>query len=130
MEDNWPASGEISRDFGRKTEARDFRHTRFKRIGTVKNVARLREDFHDLFLRPPAKEIQVLAMDDGRWVWTRPKYGYKLHDLELHSMKQKYKEWQRRQGIDPPHDATRAADFSKDFLTSDAVNSLTLYETL
>ncbi len=76
-----------------------------------------------------AKEIQVFAMEMGRWVWTRPQFGYNIDTFEFESAQQKYKEWQRAQGIFPVILASRLADFPRDFLLNE-LNSLALFKAL
>src|SRR3990170_1903460 len=41
-----------------------------------------------------AREVQTCAMDDGRWVWTRPRFGYEIPRDEFELLQEKYKEWQ------------------------------------
>jgi hypothetical protein len=77
-----------------------------------------------------AKEIQVAAQYIGRWVWTRPRFGYQITDFDFRSMQQKYKEWQRANGILPVARAARLSDFPSEFLLSDEVGSLPLYKAL
>lgn len=77
-----------------------------------------------------AREIHVFAMEAGRWVWTRPRFGYKIDDFEFQSLQQKFKEWQRRIGAEQIRGAQTLADFPRDFLLSGEVNSLNLFERL
>ena len=76
-----------------------------------------------------AREIQVWAMEMGRWVWTRSKFGYQIDDFQFRSAQEKYKEWQRWQGISPVNLASRLSDFPKDFLLNE-VHCLALFKIL
>jgi hypothetical protein len=77
-----------------------------------------------------AREIHVVAMEMGRWVWTRPHFGYQIPAFDFESTQEKYKEWQRARGISPAARAARLSDFPRDFLLNDEVGSLTLYKAL
>jgi GNAT superfamily N-acetyltransferase len=83
----------------------------------------------ELFRRWGAKEIQVTAMDDGRWVWTREKFGYRIPIDEFEFLQQRYSEWQRETGVTDVERAVALADFPKEFLLS-AARSLSLYKDL
>lgn len=103
-----------------------FVRTKFQNAGLATYLCVKEENY---FRKWGAKEIQVFAMDMGRWVWTRPRFGYQIDAFEFKSAQQKYKEWQRGQGISPVVLASRLSDFPRDFLLSE-VNSLTLYKAL
>lgn len=76
-----------------------------------------------------ADEIQLYAMETGRWVWTRPRFGYSIHESDFHSLQQKYKEWQRKNGVRTIEVAGKLSDFPMDFLLSTQVSTLNLYKT-
>lgn len=86
-----------------------------------------RED--SLFRRWGAAEIQVTAMEDGRWVWTRPQFGYAIRAEDFLLLQQRYTEWQRERGALEVRRATNLVDFPRDFLLS-TPNSLALFKTL
>lgn len=71
-----------------------------------------------LFRNWGAAEIQVTAMEDGRWVWTRPKYGYSIRADDFRLLQQRYTEWQRENGLAQIRRAANLADFPRDFLLS------------
>ncbi|HTV59604.1 MAG TPA: hypothetical protein VMJ93_12105 [Verrucomicrobiae bacterium] len=76
-----------------------------------------------------AREIQVLAMDKGRWIWTRPKFGYKLGEDDFRATVQRYIDWQRQRGLERPQIPKLLEDFPRDFLETQ-VNSLALFKVL
>ncbi|HET7890449.1 MAG TPA: hypothetical protein VFL34_02950 [Candidatus Sulfotelmatobacter sp.] len=82
-----------------------------------------------LFKRWGATEIQTTAMDDGRWVWTREKFGYRIPVADFQLLQQRYVEWQRELGRSEVRRADSLADFPKEFLLS-AVNSFPLFKGL
>jgi GNAT superfamily N-acetyltransferase len=84
----------------------------------------------DLFRRWGAKQIHVTAMDEGRWAWTREKFGYTLPSFDLNLLKQRYIEWQRENGLAPIIHAGALSEFPKEFLLSAATHSLPLYKDL
>jgi len=83
----------------------------------------------ELFRRWGAREIQVTAMDDGRWVWTREKFGYSIPVADFDLLQQRYVEWQRERGAVDINRARVLSDFPKDFLLS-ATSSVPLYKDL
>jgi GNAT superfamily N-acetyltransferase len=83
----------------------------------------------ELFRRWGAREIQVTAMEDGRWVWTRPKFGYSIPIVDFQLHQQRYIEWQRETGVATVVRAAALADFPREFLLS-ATSSLLLYKEL
>jgi|SRR5579863_5748264 len=103
-----------------------FVRTRFQNAGLASYLFGKEENY---FRRWGAKEIQIFATDKGRWVWTRPRFGYQIDDLEFKSTQQKYKEWQRGRGIFPVVLALRLSDFPSDFLLNE-VSTLMLYKGL
>jgi GNAT superfamily N-acetyltransferase len=100
---------------------------KFQNAGLATHLCRKEESY---FRRWGAKEIHVWAMEMGRWVWTRPRFGYQISDFEFESTQQKYIEWQRAQGRFPIVKAPRVSDFPRDFLLGDQVSLLTLYKVL
>ena len=97
----------------------------FQNRGLATYIVR-RED--DLFRRWGAKEIQVVAMEFGRWVWTRGRFGYNIADFGFYQ--QKYRDWQRARGVAQVKQAKRLSDFPRDFLLSSAVSTLPLFKSL
>jgi GNAT superfamily N-acetyltransferase len=89
----------------------------FQGSGLAEYILRQEEE---LFRRWGAKEIQVTAMDDGRWVWTRAKFGYGIPVVDFNLLQQAYKEWQRATNAPVIHRADTVADFPRDFLLSGA----------
>jgi GNAT superfamily N-acetyltransferase len=88
----------------------------------------LREE--DLFRRWGAEEIQVTAMDDGRWVWTRQRFGYSIPDLDFQLLQQRYIEWQREADRNAAiRRANTMADFPREFLLS-AATAFQLFKRL
>jgi hypothetical protein len=75
-----------------------------------------------------ASEVQTLAMYDGRWVWTRPEFGYQCSEFQFSSIQQQYRDWQRTKGSSYVK-AKNLADFPKAFLLSE-VSSLKLFKNL
>jgi GNAT superfamily N-acetyltransferase len=86
----------------------------------------------DLFRRWGAVEVQLCAMESGRWVWTRDKFGYSTTDFEFGALQQKYRDWQRSRGVARTEiaNAARLSDFPQEFLLSPSPTSLTLYKAL
>jgi GNAT superfamily N-acetyltransferase len=86
----------------------------------------------ELFRMWGASEVQLCAMDFGRWVWTREKFGYSIRAFELAALQQKYRDWQRSRGIAAAElvRAEHLADFPQDFLLSPLPASLTLFKRL
>jgi hypothetical protein len=76
-----------------------------------------------------AREIQTTAMDDGRWVWTHPRFGYSAPDVEFQLLQQRYSEWQRETRAAAIIKAGTITDFPREFLLS-AVGSVTLFKSL
>jgi GNAT superfamily N-acetyltransferase len=104
-----------------------FIRRKFQRAGLATYLCGKEEGF---FQSWGAKEIQVVAMEMGRWVWTRAHFGYQIPKFDFESAQQKYKEWQRARGISPVARAVGLSDFPRDFLLGDEIGSLTLYKTL
>jgi len=84
----------------------------------------------NLFRRWGAKEIQVFAMDLGRWVWTRERFRYSIPPFDFGLTQQRYREWQRATGVSKIRLATCLSDFPKEFLLSPAVGTLPLFKSL
>jgi len=105
---------------------RFYCRTPFQRGGLATQLL-LREE--GVFKKWGAREIQLLAMDAGRWVWTRPKFGYQIADFDMHSLRQQYLDWQRSQKMTSILIAASLDDFPRAFLES-AVNSLCLYKII
>lgn len=82
-----------------------------------------------LFRNWGAAEIQVTAMEDGRWVWTRPKFRYSIRPEDFSLLQQRYTEWQRQNRAGRITRAASLADFPRDFLLS-APSSLPLFKVL
>jgi GNAT superfamily N-acetyltransferase len=82
-----------------------------------------------IFRKWGAREIQLLAMDSGRWIWTRPQFGYQISAFDMHSLLQQFQDWQRRGGIAVTGVPGTLAELPRDFLET-AVNSLTLFKLL
>ena len=80
------------------------------RLGTYLDA---REEL--LYRRWGAEEIHVLASKDGRWVWTRPRFGYRIDRFHFNNLQQKYGEWQRTLGHTDIVDAPNLSAFPKDF---------------
>lgn len=104
-----------------------FVRRKFQEAGLATHLCGKEEEY---FRAWGAEEIQVAAMEMGRWVWTRPRFGYQIATLEFESMQEKYKEWQRAQRIFPVVRAARLSDFPREFLLGDEVGSLPLYKEL
>jgi len=85
-----------------------------------------------LFKKWGAAEIQLCAMDFGRWVWTRDKFGYSILPLEFAALQQRYRDWQRSRGAPSAGilSADRLSDFPQEFLLSPLPASLTLFKRL
>ena len=77
-----------------------------------------------------AQQVHTDAMDDGRWVWTRPRFGYKAEAFHFESLRQQYKDWQRSQGVTDIVDVDTLADLPSEFLLSEEVNSIALFKDL
>ncbi|MGI0080454.1 MAG: hypothetical protein ACRECH_12620 [Nitrososphaerales archaeon] len=103
-----------------------FIRDKFQAAGLATYICKKEENY---FRSWGAKEVQVFAMEMGRWVWTRPRFGYQVDAFEFKSAQLKYKEWQRARGILPVVEASRLSDFPKEFLLNE-VNSLSLYKVL
>ena len=84
----------------------------------------------DVFRRWGAIEVQTDAMYSGRWVWTRPRFGYSLQQFQFDSLQQQYKDWQRSRGKSSILSAKNLSEFPRDFLLSSEVNSLGLFKSL
>lgn len=76
-----------------------------------------------------ARELHVYAMDSGRWVWTRPRFGYQISRVDFELLQEKYKEWQRGRGAAQVVRSPDLASFPREFLLSE-VESLNLYKIL
>jgi hypothetical protein len=83
----------------------------------------------DAYRKWGAREIHVLAMDDGLWVWTRPRFGYRITEADFETLKQKHKDWQRGKGSTQVVEVGRLEDFPRDFFET-AVNFLPLFKVL
>jgi GNAT superfamily N-acetyltransferase len=83
----------------------------------------------DLFRRWGAKEIQVTAMDDGRWVWTRRQFGYSMPVADFQLLQQRYIEWQRETSAAAIVRAKTMFDFPRAFLLS-AATGFALFKSL
>jgi hypothetical protein len=83
----------------------------------------------ELFRRWGAREIQVTAMDDGRWVWTRARFGYSVPVADFQFLQQRYIEWQREASTTAIKRAETLADFPKEFLLSSA-SAFALFKSL
>jgi hypothetical protein len=68
-------------------------------------------------------------MDDGLWVWTRPRFGYRITEADFETLKQKHKDWQRGKGLTQVVEVGRLEDFPRDFFET-AVNFLPLFKVL
>jgi GNAT superfamily N-acetyltransferase len=84
----------------------------------------------DLFRGWGAQEIQTPAMEQGRWVWTRDKFGYSIPAFDFDTLQQSYRDWQRIEKIGPPVRASRLSDFPRAFLLSSAVSTIQLFKRL
>lgn len=86
----------------------------------------------NLFRQWGAAEVQLCAMEFGRWVWTREKFGYNTTAFEFGALQQKYRDWQRSRGVPVTKivKAERLSDFPQDFLLSPSPSSLTLFKRL
>jgi hypothetical protein len=82
-----------------------------------------------VFKKWGAREVQVLAMDSGRWIWTLPQFGYKIAEFDMHNLRQQFVDWQRFQGRSNIKRANTLGDFPRDFLET-AVNSVSLFKVL
>ncbi len=82
-----------------------------------------------VFKKWGASEIQVLAMDDGLWVWTRPQFGYRIAEADFEALKQKHRDWQKGRGLTPIVEAKALEDFPRDFFET-AVRFLSLFKVL
>ena len=103
-----------------------FIRSRFQQQGLAHYVLQSEEE---TFRSWGAREIQVYAMYDGRWVWTRPQFGYRLTMFEFESLQQQYRDWQRSKGAAQIIRAGNSSDFPRDFLLSE-VSSLRMYKSL
>jgi GNAT superfamily N-acetyltransferase len=83
----------------------------------------------ELFRRWGATEIQVTAMDDGRWVWTREKFGYSIPAADFQLLQQRYIEWQRETSRVAIVRAATMSEFPKEFLLSTAT-AFALFKSL
>jgi len=83
-----------------------------------------------LFRRWGAVEVQAAAMELGRWVWTRDKFGYSMSDFDFASVKQRFRDWCREQRLEATLEVRRLSDFPREFLLSTAVSTLQLYKRL
>lgn len=106
---------------------RFYLRAKFQNAGLAR-LLHLREE--EVLRKWGAKEVQVLAMDMGRWVWTRPQFGYSIDPFEFQSVLEKYKEWQRARGSLNTITVGGLASLPRDFLLADEVQSLTLFKTL
>jgi len=82
-----------------------------------------------VFRKWGAREIHVLAMEDGLWVWTRPRFGYRITEADFETLKQRHKDWQRAMGYAPTSEINRLEDFPRNFLET-AVKFLPLFKVL
>lgn len=99
----------------------------YQRLGLATYVYRREED---AFREWGAQEVHSFASEDGRWTWTRPRFGYEIDDFQFQTLLQRYKEWQRSQGISPIHRPSALSEFPRQFLLSKYVSSLTLFKAL
>jgi GNAT superfamily N-acetyltransferase len=83
----------------------------------------------DAFRKWGAREIHVLAMDDGLWVWTRPQFGYTITQGDLQSLKQKHRDWQRARGSTQLVEISRLDEFPRDFFET-GVSFLSLFKVI
>jgi len=84
----------------------------------------------ELFRGWGAQEIQMPAMELGRWVWTRAKFGYSIPQFDFDALQQRYRDWQRSEGTGRPVKAARLSDFPREFLLSSAVSTIQLFKSL
>jgi len=84
----------------------------------------------ELFRGWGAQEIQTPAMEQGRWVWTRAKFGYSIPPFDFGTLQQSYQDWQRSERIGSPVRASSLSDFPKEFLLSSAVGTIQLFKSL
>lgn len=100
---------------------------KFQRAGLATYLLEREEQ---VFRKWGAREIQVSAMEDGRWVWTRPRFGYQIDSFQFESVQEKYKEWQRRCGSDVVSVGLDISSLPREFLMSDEVGCLNLFKPL
>lgn len=84
----------------------------------------------ELFRGWGAQEVQTPAMELGRWVWTRSKFGYSIPEFDFGALQQSYRDWQRSEKIESPVRASSLSDFPKEFLLSSAVSTIQLFKNL
>jgi GNAT superfamily N-acetyltransferase len=84
----------------------------------------------ELFRGWGAQEIQTPAMEQGRWVWTRAKFGYSIPQFDFDALQQRYRDWQRSKKAGQPVRAASLSDFPRDFLLSSAVKTIQLFKSL
>lgn len=84
----------------------------------------------ELFRSWGAQEIQTPAMEQGRWVWTRDKFGYSVPPFDFDTLQQRYLDWQRSERAGRPVRASSLSDFPKEFLLSSAVSTIQLFKSL
>lgn len=99
----------------------------FQQEGLAKEILPREEGF---FRRWGAREVQTDAMYVGRWVWTRPQFGYRTDEFVFQTLQQQYRDWQRSRGSISIHQAQKLSDLPRDFLLSNEVNSLSLFKEL
>jgi GNAT superfamily N-acetyltransferase len=84
----------------------------------------------ELFRGWGAQEVQTPAMEAGRWVWTRSKFGYSTPEFDFGTLQQSYQDWQRSENIGSPVRASNLSDFPREFLLSSAVSTIQLFKKL
>jgi GNAT superfamily N-acetyltransferase len=84
----------------------------------------------ELFRGWGAQEIQMPAMELGRWVWTRAKFGYSIPQFDFDTLQQSYRDWQRSEGTGQSARASSLSDFPREFLLSSAVSTIQLFKSL
>jgi GNAT superfamily N-acetyltransferase len=103
-----------------------FLRSAFQRAGLASYILPREED---AFRKWGAREVQLLAIDDGRWVWARPRYGYTVDVFEFQTLQEKYKEWQRAQGATSIRRAPDLSALPENFLRTE-VSCLNLFKEL
>jgi GNAT superfamily N-acetyltransferase len=100
---------------------------KFHRSGFATYIVNREED---LFRAWGAREIHTPAMEAGRWVWTRAKFGYSIPQFDFDALQQSYRDWQRSERTGDPVRAASLADFPREFLLSSAVSTIQLFKSL